>query len=186
MIIYIHGFGSSGQGGKAELFRKYFKKQNIPFIAPSLSFVPDLAIYTLEELIGSYDNVSLIGSSLGGFYSIYLSKKFNIKAVLINPAIESEKTLKRHIFLKEYATNYYDGSSFVWRETHLDMLKKLSIETPKEENLLLLLQKGDEILDYKDALKKLPNTKTIIEDGGNHSFEGIDRYLDNVKNFINN
>ena len=45
MIIYIHGFGSSGEGHKAKQFREYFKDDG--FIAPSLSYIPDLAIKTL-------------------------------------------------------------------------------------------------------------------------------------------
>ena len=53
MIIYIHGFGGSGEGSKAKAFREYYKKEG--FIAPSLSYVPQLAIKTLEELIESYD-----------------------------------------------------------------------------------------------------------------------------------
>ncbi len=64
------------------------------------------------------------------------------------------------------------------------MLKKLVVDNPRDENLLLLLQKGDEVLDYKDALKKLPNTKRIVEDGGNHSFEGIERYFKDIEHFL--
>ena len=48
MIIYIHGFGSSGHGGKATLFKDQFKEE---IILPSLSYVPSLAIHTLEQLI---------------------------------------------------------------------------------------------------------------------------------------
>ncbi len=182
MIIYIHGFGSSGQGGKAELFRRYFKERDIPFIAPSLSYVPKLAISTLEELIGSYNNVSLIGSSLGGFYSIYLSNKYNLKAVLINPAVESEKTLRRDI--KKYSINYYDGSLFEWKESHLYMLKEFVVNRPNGKNIFLLLQKGDEVLDYKDAFKKFPDAKKIVEEGGNHHFNSIERYFEQIKSFV--
>jgi len=45
------------------------------------------------------------------------------------------------------------GVKFIWQDNHLEMLKKLVVDNPKDENLLLLLQKGDEVLDYKDALK---------------------------------
>ena len=70
MIIYIHGFGGSGQGSKAKLLCEYFKSIEEDFIAPSLSYVPELAISTLQELIESYHGeVYLIGSSLGGFYA---------------------------------------------------------------------------------------------------------------------
>jgi len=51
MIIYIHGFGSHGYGSKAKIFREYFISIREDFIAPSLSYVPELAIRTLEELI---------------------------------------------------------------------------------------------------------------------------------------
>jgi len=51
MILYIHGFGSSGQRGKSALFRSYFQGKNISFIASSLSYVPELAIARLKELI---------------------------------------------------------------------------------------------------------------------------------------
>jgi len=65
MVIYIHGFGGSGLGIKSSLFREYFKSHDIDFISPTLSYIPDLAIQTLEELIESYlklgQNVSLIG-----------------------------------------------------------------------------------------------------------------------------
>ena len=45
----IHGFGGCT---KATLLREYFKskKENKKIIAPSLSYVPKLAIETLEEL----------------------------------------------------------------------------------------------------------------------------------------
>ncbi len=184
MIIYIHGFGSAGQGGKANLFREYFKSKGQPFIAPSLSYVPELAISTLEELINSYDDVQLIGSSLGGYYAIYLAEKYGLKAVLINPAVQSSKTLKRAVNLQGKAPNYYDGSSFEWNENHLEMLKAYSVERVESDSYLLLLQKGDDVLDYREAMEKIPNAQLVLEEGGTHHFEGIERYFERVEGFL--
>ena len=184
MIIFIHGFGSSGQGGKANLFRDYFKSKGQPFIAPSLSYVPELAISTLEELINSYDEVQLIGSSLGGYYSIYLAEKYGLKAVLINPAVQSSKTLQRAVNLQGNAPNYYDGSSFEWNEKHLEMLKAYNVERVESDSYLLLLQKGDDVLDYIEAIEKIPNAQLVLEEGGTHPFEGIDRYFERVEGFL--
>jgi len=181
-VIYIHGFGSSGYGVKAQLFRDYFKRRRVRFLAPSLSYVPELAIQTLEELCSSCKNPRLIGSSLGGFYALYLANRFDTKAVLINPALYAESTLRRHI--KGFATNYYDLSSFEWNDTHLAMLQKYKIERTKEENIFILLQKGDDVLDYKDALELLPNAKTIVEEGGSHGFDGIERYFSDIEEFL--
>ncbi|WP_295420877.1 YqiA/YcfP family alpha/beta fold hydrolase [Sulfurovum sp.] len=183
MIIYIHGFGSHGYGGKASAFRDYFKNKGKPFIAPSLSYVPELAMQTLEELIGSYhEEIKLIGSSLGGYYTLYLAQKYQLKAVLINPAIRPYITLKRAL---GDAPNFYDGSHFEWKETHLEMLK--TYETgylSKERNFMLMLQKGDDVLDYKEAIAKLPKAKQITEDGGSHSFDGIEHYFEKIEHFL--
>lgn len=182
MTIYIHGFGGSGCGVKAELFRTYFKSINQPFIAPSLSYVPHLAIKTLEEMVESYGgNVNLIGSSLGGFYTIYLAQKYDLKAVLINPSVNPDETLKKVLGM---APNFYDNSSFEWREAYLEMLKDYRVEAKKQENFFVLLQKGDNLLDYKEAVERLPRAKFIIEEGGSHSFENIEQYFDDIKRYF--
>ncbi len=180
MIIYIHGFGSHGLGSKASSFKAFFKDKEA-FIAPSLSYIPDLAIQTLEELIESYEDVKLIGSSLGGFYALYLAQKYGLKAVLINPSIYPYITLEKVL---GDAPSFYDKSHFQWMQSHLEMLKKYETNLLFEENIMLLLQKGDETLDYKEAKAKLSNAKQIIEEGGSHSFEGIERYFNEVDNFL--
>jgi len=184
MIIYIHGFGGSGKGVKAELFRSYYHDNNQKFIAPSLSYVPDLAISTLEELIESCDNKpKLIGSSLGGYYAIYLSDRYNLKTVLINPSTKPVKTLPK--FLEDkFATNWYDLSSFEVTQKHLNMLKKYEVKTPKEENFLLLLQKDDDVIDYRVADSKFKISKKIITTGGGHSFDGVEEYFKDIDSFL--
>ncbi len=182
MIIYIHGFGSSGHGGKASLFREYFEEE---VIAPSLSYIPNLAIDTLEQLIEMLlekdETVGLVGSSLGGYYSIYLASKYNLKAVLINPAIYPYKTLDKI----GMSMNYYDGTSFEVTSEHIQTLKGLEIqEIQNQENFITLLQTEDEVLDYNDAVEKLPNSELIIEEGGNHSFENIESYFRKIGSFL--
>jgi hypothetical protein len=184
MIIVIHGFGSAGKGGKAMLFRKHFKSQGC--IAPSLSYIPDLAIDTLEQLIeSSNDKITLVGSSLGGYYAIYLAEKYGLKAVLINPAVDSSKTLKKRVLeMNGMATNYHDNSQFTWNMNHVEMLKEYSVDEVKNGEYLLLLQTGDDVLDYKEAVAKLPNAKMIIEEGGTHPYEGIERHFGTILDFF--
>lgn len=183
MILYIHGFGGSGLGVKASLLRKNFSQHNV--IAPTLSYVPDLAIDTLSQIIESYkkyEEVYLIGSSLGGYYSIYLANKYNLKAALINPATTPNSTLSK--MLGE-ALNYGDLSKFEWNKNHLQMLNKYAITSPRSENFLLLLQTGDEVIDYKIALEYLEGTRQIVIEGGDHSFVNIEKYSTNILQFFN-
>jgi len=182
MIIYIHGFGSHGLGSKANAFKTYFKEKGEAFLAPSLSYIPDLAIHTLEELIKSNKDVKLIGSSLGGFYALYLAQKYGLKAVLVNPSIYPYITLEK--VLGE-APSFYDESHFEWKQSHLEMLKKYETDSVIQEDIMLLLQKGDETLDYREAVAKLPNAKQIVEEDGSHSFDGIERYFIEVDGFLN-
>lgn len=185
MIIYIHGFGSSGEASKAEKLRAFCQEHQVRFIAPSLSHIPNLALSTLSELIESYQEaepVYLIGSSLGGYYSLYLSDKYQLKAILINPAVDAPQTLKRAL---GHGINYYDNSAYEWNESHIEMLESYEIEEPLEENILLMLQKGDEVLDYEEALDFLPKAQNILEEGGTHSFEGIERHFGTMLSFFN-
>lgn len=183
MTLYIHGFGGSGEGYKAKAFRAYFKED---FLAPSLSYVPDLAILTLKEIIEyalqKEEEVYLIGSSLGGYYTLYLSHIYNLKAVLLNPSIYPYKTLKE---LPGFAPNFYDNSKFECKKEHLDMLKKYEVDLyVNQQQLLLLCQKGDELLDYKQAVEKLPHARQIIEEGGNHGFENIESKFETIESFF--
>ena len=184
MIIYIHGFGGSGEGSKAKAFREYFKEKSEGFIAPSLSYVPELAIKTLEELIESYDEeVSLIGSSLGGFYTTYLSQKYKIKAVLLNPSIFPYKTLENYM---GDAPNFYDNSSFTCNENHIKMLENYIQKDIDNSKFMLLVQKGDELLNPQEALDKFKDATVIAEEGGNHGFEGIENHFDTIREFLKN
>jgi len=183
MIVYIHGFGSSAQGSKALILKEIYKEHG--FIAASLSYVPDLAIETLKELIESflkYEDVYLMGSSLGGYYATYLVDYFKIPAVLINPAVNAPTTLKQAL---GDAKNYYDHSTFQWTSTHIKMLERYDVKTIQDNLYMLLVQKGDEVLDYTEAQNKFKNSKSFIEEGGNHSFIGIEKYIKEINSFFN-
>jgi hypothetical protein len=64
------------------------------------------------------------------------------------------------------------------------MLKSYDVQMPKQEDFMLLVQKGDETLNYKEAVDRFSNAKMIVEEGGNHSFEGIDRHFDAISSFL--
>ncbi|MBN2825507.1 MAG: prolyl oligopeptidase family serine peptidase, partial [Campylobacterales bacterium] len=158
------------------------------FIAPSLSYVPLLAMDTLRQLIEyallKEEKVGLIGSSLGGYMAIALATQYNLKAVLINPSMKPTLTLENVTGL-----NYYDLSNFEWNTKHLNMLKFLHIEHLNPKNFLLLLQKGDEVLDYSEALQYfthqgIASSQLIIEEGGNHSFENIESKFEIIDRFL--
>ncbi len=47
-----------------------------------------------------------------------------------------------------------------------------------------MLQTGDELLDYRHAVDKLPEVKQLIEEGGSHSFEDFESKLSEISEFF--
>jgi predicted esterase YcpF (UPF0227 family) len=114
-----------------------------------------------------------------------LAEKYGLKAVLINPAVYSEKTLKKRMLeVNGMATNYHDGSQYSWNNKHVAMLKAYRVDEVKNGEYLLLLQRGDDVLDYRDAIAKLPHATTVVEEGGTHPFEGIERHFERILDFF--
>jgi len=179
-IIYIHGFRSCGLGIKSRTVKSYFNVKAIT-MAPDLPFSPKKAVKFLEEII-TPDTI-LIGSSLGGYYAIYLAEKYNLKAILINPSLKPYKTLKPYVGTQY---RYCDNKPFKWKKSYLKDLKKYKTK-PKHGKYLVLLQTNDEVLNYKKTLKKfknLPSAKIVVEYGGNHRFENLGEYMCMIESFI--
>jgi predicted esterase YcpF (UPF0227 family) len=186
MIIYIHGFGGSGKGVKAIQFKKYYKQKNMGFLAPSLSYVPTLALSTLEGIIENCKDreIKLIGSSLGGFYAIYLANKYNLKTALINPSTNPILTLQRIKEENNRGINFFDLSEFDFTSNHINMLEKYYVKDIKKELFLVMLQKDDTLIDYQIAKKLFDGSNMIIGDGGGHGFEGIESYFEEIDSFF--
>ena len=55
------------------------------------------AIKQIELVIKKKKIVKIIGSSLGGFYAIYFGNKLNIPIMVINPALEPDKSLLSYV-----------------------------------------------------------------------------------------
>ncbi|MCH9814129.1 MAG: esterase [Epsilonproteobacteria bacterium] len=181
MIIYIHGFNSSGFGAKAEVIRRHYQDK---ILAPSLSNIPLLAIDTLEQIITyslKYEkNITLIGSSLGGYYAIYLASKYGLKAVLINPSIYPYKTLAAYIGENQ---SFFDASNREWTQKHIDSLKMYEVLEIEPRNFLVLLQKGDETLDYTQAASKFSDAYLVIDEGGSHGYDDFEKKLPMIEAF---
>jgi len=183
MILYIHGFASSGLGAKAKLLRQRFGEHAL---APSLSFIPDLALDTLEQIVErtlKREPVGLVGSSLGGFYATVLALRYDLRAVLINPSIRPYETLAPYV---GSVTGFHDRSRFEWRTGHIEALRAMAPETiDRPENFLLLLQTGDETLDYRVAKACFEGADMVVEEGGSHAFDGFERHLGRIGDFLN-
>lgn len=183
-ILYIHGFNSSPQSYKAQAFSRWLavSAPHIALQVPALSPYPLEAIAQLQALIDEHAPAGLIGSSLGGFYATYLAERYNTRACLINPSVYPFETLAHYLGSNQ---NLYTHERYQFEQQHVEQLRSLYLpELQRPRNLLLLQQTGDETLDYREACARYRQSPAIIEAGGDHAFQGIDRYFPAMLRFL--
>ena len=179
-VIYLHGFRSSAASIKGQLLQQYCEKNpQIQVHLPDLNMSPVDTIQHMSALIESLDNVSLVGSSLGGFYATHLVAKYSVPAVLINPAMRPWQ-LFRELFDDELPLQVHPN----WRldNSHLDQLEGLALPTAQDaDKILVLLQQGDEVLDYREAHRYYssarPPALLMTEANGSH---GMDDFAEKI------
>ncbi len=188
-VVYIHGFLSGAKAEKALLTEK-FLSQNYPqadFVTENFPNTPQEAYDAVDSLISrlvSEDRrVALIGSSMGGFYSIGMSWKYNLRAALINPCVFPWKLMPA---LKGEHTNPYTGVKFEINDASIEAVKKLAdLVKPVPERLALYLERGDEVLNAAETASYLGNAALVhIEDGGNHRFRSFELCLPEIVRFL--
>jgi len=185
MIVYLHGFNSSPASGKARQLGEHMASlgRQADYICPALPDRPRDAIAHVEaELAQRHpESVTLIGSSLGGFYATHLAEKHGWKAVLVNPAVHAHRLMRSSLGPQ---TNWHTGEKWVLTESHLAELAAMDAETiSRPERYLLLAQTGDEVLDYRDAVAYYAGATQIIEAGGDHGFAGFERHFQTILDF---
>ena len=192
MLLYIHGFNSSPASFKASLLKQYVESRHTAdcLHIPLLSGVPEKAMAQLTALIEASiadgkkktrQQICLIGSSLGGYYATWLAEHYGCRAVLVNPAVRPYDLLENNLGNN---VNYYTDEKFELTREHIEQLRQLEVEhISKPDRYLLMLQTGDEVLDYKLAIEKYSAVPSIVEEGGGHEFMGFDRHLETVLAF---
>ena len=95
-IIYVHGFRSDKASSKPKKIQKLLPDHKV--VTDSFSPNPTIVLAHLKELYNeAEDEVIFMGTSLGGFYSMYMGTKLNCKCICINPSLLSHKTIVHKI-----------------------------------------------------------------------------------------
>ena len=184
MIVYLHGFNSSPASGKAKQLGEHMASlgRSGDYTCPALPNSPREAIAQVESTLAAHGGpVTLVGSSLGGFYATHLAEKHGWKAVLVNPAVHAHLLLRSALGLQK---NWHTGETWELTEAHLAELAALDVERiTRPERYLLLAQTGDTVLDYRDAAGYYAGATQIIEEGGDHGFAGFERHFQTILDF---
>jgi hypothetical protein len=184
MILYLHGFNSAPASHKAQLLKRALEERGLGhrFACPALPHRPQEAIAAAEAEIAraAPRRVTLVGSSLGGFYATWLAEKHDCRAVLIQPAVFP------HIGLEAYLgpqKNLHTGEPYELTRAHLEGWRALAVERVDPERYLLLLETGDELLDWREAARKFEGARMVVRDGGDHTLQSFAEHIPRILAF---
>lgn len=184
MIVYLHGFRSSPQSFKARLLAARLEELGRAgeWLCPTLPVSPAEAIAIAEREIGAHvkpgERVTLIGSSLGGYFATHLAEKHGWRAVLLNPAVVPDRDLSKYLGEQPL---WHGGGSIVVEPRHLDELRALATaKVTQPGRYCLIAATGDEVLDYREMLAHYPGVSTKLIEGSDHGISEFADYVDDV------
>ncbi len=174
-IVYLHGFRSSPASVKATQFRDAVDMLPAPrrpqLHVPDLTFSPAIAMREVADWVERHADasaLSFVGSSLGGFDATWLAERFNARAVLINPAIHPHLSLEPWMGIQ---TNLHTGEPFAVTSAHFDELLAMQVvRITRPARYFLLVEAGDEVLDYREAVAYYGGGFQYVRGGGDHAF----------------
>jgi predicted esterase YcpF (UPF0227 family) len=182
LLIYIHGFNSSPASFKARVLhdRLVAAGRAHEFAAPALPHSPAAAAQMLEALARRHPGAALVGSSLGGFYATWLAERLALRAVLVNPAVRPYELLVGHVGRQQ---NFHNGEEYDFTLAHVAELRALEVATIDPARYFLLVETGDEVLDFRHAVAKYRGARQLVIEGGDHGFSDFANHVDAVMDF---
>ncbi|HIV69667.1 MAG TPA: esterase [Candidatus Aquabacterium excrementipullorum] len=189
-ILYLHGFRSSPRSAKAQRLgatMQALKSQgrNLFWACPQLPPSPRQTVAELEELVALWprDTMSVIGSSLGGFYATVLAERLGCPAAVINPAVAPARDLARHIGEQ---TSYHDPSDrFFFRPEFITEFEALDPYPVRHaERYWALIAKGDEVLDWHEMLSHYEGARVQLLEGGDHAVSDFEQHIPALLEFL--
>ena len=191
MILYLHGFRSSPQSFKAQWLAKRMAAMEPAnagradaYLCPQLPPRPQDAIALARQLAQSAApaDLTLIGSSLGGYYATFLAEEIGCRAVLLNPALRAFEKLAAHTGPQ---TAYHPGGAdFDFKAGWLDELRQMHVSAiTQPARYFLVAATGDEVLDWREMVAAYPGAHHKVIQGSDHGLSDFAGYANEILDF---
>ena len=141
----------------------------LAYRVPELHHRPAQAIGQIAQTCADLApaDLTLVGSSLGGFYATVMAERLGCRAALLNPAVHPHTHFARYLGPQ---TNLYTGEAFVLTREHVDELAALDPPAiTRPERYWLFVETGDEVLDYREAVAYYAGALQEVVRGGDHT-----------------
>lgn len=189
LIVYLHGFRSSPRSVKAQATRRAVDAMPAAdrpvLLVPDLGDRPAAAIAKVLALVAANRDpgapLAFIGSSLGGYYATVLAERLDARAVLVNPTTRPYDDLDAW---RGEQTNLYTGERFVVTDGHFAELRALAVpRITRPERYFLLVETGDEVLDWRLASAYYAGAWQFVRGGGDHALQCYEVQLPAILRF---
>ncbi len=185
MILYLHGFRSSPRSIKARQLEARIAARGLDerYLCPQLPVSPAEASRVIEALAldPEAQPLSVIGSSLGGYYATWIAERVDCRVVLLNPAIHPDRDLAHHLGRQAV---YHSDEMIEVRPEYLGELQALFAgPVTRPERYLLVAATGDELLDWRDMVARYPDSVHTIIEGSDHGLSDFENIIDDVIDF---
>ena len=189
MILYLHGFRSSSLSAKSQQLQRAMEAAGRAheLAAPDLPDDPcaamELAMAHARRLCpsGNMQELTVIGSSLGGYYATWLREELNCKAVLINPAVYAVRDLSTQL---GHITKFHSDARFSFTAESVRALARLYRPVLTDmQRYYLLACTGDEVLDWQEMTHRYDGARLTLIQGGDHAFSMFEHYLPAIFDF---
>ena len=144
--------------------------------APEVGYrVPELdhrPAHAMEQILGECSamppgELTIVGSSLGGFYATVAAERLGCRAALINPAVHPHTHFARYLGPQK---NLYTGAEFVLTGDHVEALQQMDPPAiTRPQRYWLFVETGDEVLDYREAVAFYAGALQDVVTGGDHT-----------------
>ena len=196
MILYLHGFRSSPDSFKSRLMAQAMAERGLSadWCCPQLPASPaaalDLALRLVQERFGAQPaggdvagRLTVIGSSLGGFYATWLAERLGCRAVLLNPVVHAARDLATQVGSHR---TFHGDEPFEFLPAYVDELARAEadIQTLTQPGrYFLLAATGDEVLDWRDMQARFADSPKRIIPGSDHGISDFADWLPEVLAF---
>lgn len=207
-ILYLHGFASSGQGTKAQYFRRKFEP--LPQVAfHAVEFNPTIQDFEFMTITGAINRLrqylldhppgrlGLIGSSLGALIGLHYVHRFGgvERMLLLAPALAYLKDKYPETIWQQWqqegtlsVEHYAFGGEVPLRyDYHRDGLRYCEL-LPSPIPLLIIHGRQDEVVPIDHSRRyvaRYPDHTQLLEvEAGHQLNEQLDFIWDQVRSFL--
>lgn len=168
-LMYIHGYGSTGQAFKAQTLQQMFPDARL--VSPTLNYdqlTPREVLGQLERLIKTENPQLIVGSSTGGYYALCCTRFYHGPVWCVNPVRDILGTIDRLMETRGWCDAAKECRA-LYEAFDREIFQQLR---PANGQLHFALSTDDELLgDHRPLLDLFPNHGSVVwKDQCGHRF----------------